>query len=404
MWAIVLWIAVFSLLNGGVLAIADDLPATQPSATAEAVDRFALDLYGRLSSGRGNLIYSPLSVYSAMMMTAAGARGQTAREMSTALGVADVSSPEAHAAAGLLLGQLQKSDQDFQLHVASALWAQNGIKCLPAFQDLLRNDYHTDFMAIDFRDALRASGAINDWVSAQTAGKISQLFSPEALAPDTRMVLANAIYFKADWLSPFSPDYTHDGDFHVNGQDAAQPRLMMHKSGFFTFAQNDQFQAIELPYKGEKLAMLILLPRAIDGSGKLESNLSAKFLDELAQGTEQGAIQVAIPKFKFSAQFGLAAKLKEMGMAAAFTSGQADFSGIDGRPDLFISDVEHKAYISVDEKGTEAAAATGVTMSPTAVFMPRMTFKADHPFLFMIRDRNSGAILFLGRVEDPTGT
>ncbi len=178
----------------------------------------------------------------------------------------------------------------------------------------------------------------------------------------------------------------------------------MRQSGFFAFAQNDQFQAIELPYKGEKIAMLILLPRSIDGLGKLESGLSADFLAGVTGGMQKGKAEVMIPKFKFSAGIGLAEKLKEMGMTAAFSPGQADFSGIDGEPDLFISDVQHKAFISVDEKGTEAAAATGITMSPTAVFMPRVTFTADHPFLFVIRDRTSGALLFLGRVEDPSGT
>jgi len=393
----------FMLANGGALTLAEDLPATQPSAGAGEINRFATDLYGRISSGSGNLVYSPLSVYSALMMTAAGARGQTASEMSAVLG-ADVSSPAAHAAEGILLGQLQNSDQDFQLHIATALWAQNGIKCLPAFQSLLRDDYLTDFMGIDFRDPARASGAINDWVVRQTAGKITELFSPDAIKPDTRMVLANAIYFKADWQFPFMSDMTRPADFHVAGKATPEPRPMMRRGGFISLMQNDQFQAVELPYKGDKVAMLILLPRAIDGLGKLESNLSAQFLTDVVHGMEPGQVELAMPKFKFSAQFGLAPKLKEMGMPAAFTSGRADFSGIDGSPDLFISDVQHKAFISVDEKGTEAAAATGIVMSPTAVFMPRMRFTADHPFLFVIRDRSSGAVLFLGRVEDPTGT
>jgi serpin B len=403
MRAMVLLAGVFALVNGGSLVLAENLAATRPSAAAEAVDRFATDLYGRLSAGGGNLVYSPLSVHSALMMTAAGARGQTARQMSAVLGVADVSSPEAHAAEALLLGPLQNSDQDFQLRIASALWAREGTQCLPAFQNLLLGDYRTVVSGIDFRDPQRAGGVINDWVAHQTAGKISDLFSPGSLHTDTRLVLANAIYFKADWRSPFLPSFTRQADFHVAGQANPQPRLMMRERGFFGFAQNDQFQAIELPYKGEKIAMLILLPRSVGGLGKLETGLSADFLAEVVGGLDHGPVEVAIPKFKFSAQFGLAPKLKEMGMAAAFTPNQADFSGIDGTADLFISNVQHKAYVSVDEQGTEAAAATGITMAPTAVILPRMTFTADHPFLFIVRDRASGAVLFLGRVEDPTG-
>ncbi|MGD0462890.1 MAG: serpin family protein [Tepidisphaeraceae bacterium] len=404
MRAIVLLVAAITLVNGGLLALAEGLPATRPSAAAEDVNRFAADLYGRLSAPHGNLLYSPLSVYSALMMTAAGARGQTAREMSAVLRVADASSPEAHAAEALLLGCLQESDQDFQLRIASALWAQQGTQCLPAFQNLLQGDYHTVVSGIDFRDPPLASRAINDWVARQTAGKISELFSPETLPADTRMVLANAIYFKADWQSPFLPGLTRQADFHVAGQAKPEPRLMMRTSGFFPYAQNDQFQAIELPYKGEKVAMLILLPRSIDALGKLESIFSANLLADVVARLEQEQAEVAIPKFTFSARFGLASKLKEMGMPAAFTSGQADFSGIDSQTDLFLSEVVHKAYVAVDEQGTEAAAATGIVMAPTAVMMPRMTFTADHPFLFIIRDRSSGAMLFLGRVDDPTGT
>ena len=324
--------------------------------------------------------------------------------MSAVLGVADVASAEAQAADGALLGQLRKSDQDFQLHIASAIWAQEGFKCLPAFQSILENDYGAKVMGIDFRDPGRASGAINDWVAGETAGKITNLFSPESLAPDTRMVLANAIYFKADWQSPFLPGLTRDADFHVAGQANPSQTPMMRTRGVFLFSQDDQLQAIELPYRGGTVAMLILLPRSIDGLGNLESRLSAKFLADVVDGMQRGAVEAAIPKFKFSAQFGLAGKLKEMGMAAAFTPGRADFSGIDGQPDLFISEVEHKAFISVDEKGTEAAAATGIVMSPTAMMMPRMTFTADHPFLFLICDQSTGLVLFLGRVEDPKGS
>ncbi len=396
-------IAALLLPFAGPGALADQPPATQPTDAAGPVDRFAADLYRRLAPDQGNLFCSPLSIYTALMMTAAGARGDTAREMSAVLHVPDVSSPQVQAAAEGLLNQLQNSRQDFQLHIANALWAQEGFKCLPTFQNLLSSDYHTDLLRVDFHDQQSACGTINDWVFRQTEGKISRLFSTGSLPADTRMVLTNAIYFKADWLSPFSAARTRPGDFHVDGRAAAQPRTMMHAMGVFPLVQNDQFQALQLPYKGGKIAMLILLPRSIDGLTQLESKFSAKMVANAVAGVEPAQVAMAIPKFKFSAEIGLSPTLKEMGMATAFTPGRADFSGIDGAGDLFISAALHKAYVSVDEQGTEAAAATGIVMMPTVALLPRNTFTADHPFLFIIRDQVTGAVLFMGRIEDPSG-
>jgi serpin B len=395
--------AIVAVAFCGVSALAEDVPVSRSSVGVEAIDRFSADLYGRISAGKGNLIYSPVSIYSALMMMGAGAREGTATEMSAVLGAGDVTSTAIQAEEGEMLRQLRKPDEDFQLHVASAIWAEEGLKCLPGFQSILENDYAAKVMGIDFRDPVRASGAINDWVSGETAGKITNLFSAGSLAPDTRMVLANAIYFKADWVSPFLSGMTRDGGFHVEGGAETTPAPMMRKGGVYLYSQNDQMQGIELPYRGGKVSMLILLPRTVDGLGKLEAGLSAKYLADIASGMHREAVEVAIPKFKFSARFGLAETLKGMGMVSAFVPGRADFSGIDGARDLYVSRVEHKAFIAVDEQGTEAAGATGVVMAPTAVLRSGMTFTADHPFLFVIRDGSSGAVLFVGRVEDPKG-
>jgi serine protease inhibitor len=388
----------------GPLVKADQTPPGPPSpSVAEPVNRFAADLYPRLITGHGNLVCSPLSVYMALSMTAAGARGDTAREMSAVLQTPDASSPDAQTAAGDLLRRLQNSGQDFQLCIANAVWAQEGFQCLPPFRKIMQNDYGTDLLRVDFRAQQRACGTINDWVSNHTQGKISQLFSPGNLPPDTKMALVSAIYFKADWLSPFPPELTRDGGFHVAGSAETQPRKMMRTSGFFGFFQNDQFQALELPYKGGKIAMLILLPRSVDGLGKLEAGFSAKMVSDAAGGLRPAQVEATIPKFKFAVQVNLSAKLKDMGMPQAFEPNRSNFSGIDGQGDLFLSDAVHKAYISVDEQGTEAAAATGIVVMPTAVFANRRVFTADHPFLLVIRDRGTGAMLFVGRVEDPTG-
>ncbi|MGA2441700.1 MAG: serpin family protein [Tepidisphaeraceae bacterium] len=380
-------------------AWADQALATQQPTAADAANQFTADLYARLSSAQGNLFCSPLSVYGALMMTSAGARGGTATEMSAVL---HAPPGDAHAAVARLLGQLQSADANFQLHIANALWAQSGFKSLPAFQNVLSSDYRCDYFNVDFSSPAAASGTINDWVSRQTSGKITELFPPGTLPSGAKLVLTNAIYFHADWRSPFPPDMTAPREFHVPNQPDPQQRPSMRRHGVFPFMHGDQFDALELPYKGNDVGMLILLPNSVDGLKALESRFSDKLLNDVTAGLQPQFAQVTIPKFSFTQQASLPPVLGAMGMRQAFSSGEADFSGIDGRADLFLADVRHKAYVSVDEKGTEAAAATGAVMMPTAMPpMPSVTFTADHPFLFLIRDHRSGAVLFIGRVWDP---
>jgi len=379
-------------------ARADQPGASEQSMAADAANRFATDLYAGLSSAQGNLFCSPLSVYGALMMTSAGARGGTAAEMSAVL---HTSPGDAHAAVGRLLGQLQSTDADFQLHIASALWAQIGFKSLPAFQNLLSSDYRCDYFNVDFANPIAASRTINDWVARQTSGKIAELFSPGTLPAGAKLVLTNAIYFHADWQSPFSPDMTAAREFHVPNQAAGQQRPSMRQQGVFPFMHGDQFDALELPYKGGDVGMVILLPNSVDGLKALEPVFSEKLLNDVTAGLQPQFVQVTIPKFTFTEQASLPPVLEAMGMRKAFSAGEADFSGIDGRADLVLADVRHKACVSVHEKGTEAAAATGGVMMPTAMPAARVTFTADHPFLFVIRDHHSGAVLFVGRVWDP---
>jgi serpin B len=396
----IVWLgmALLAFLPAGT-ARAEQAATTEQSVTADAANQFATDLYAGLSSAQGNLFCSPLSVYGALMMASAGARGDTAAQMSAVL---HMPPGNPNAAVGQLLTQLQSTNADFQLHIANALWAQIGFKSLPAFQNLLSSDYRCDYFNVDFSNPIVASRSINDWVARQTSGKIPELFSPGTLPADAKLVLTNAIYFQADWQSPFSAHLTAPRDFHVPNQPQPQQRPSMRRHGVFPFMHGDQFDALELPYKGEGVGMLILLPNSVDGLKALESRFSDKLLNDVTAGLQPQLAQVTIPKFTFTQQASLPTVLEAMGMRRAFSAGEADFSGIDGKADLFLADVRHKAYVSVDEKGTEAAAATGGVVIATAMPpMPSVTFTADHPFLFVIRDYRSGAVLFIGRVWDP---
>jgi serpin B len=353
------------------------------------VNKFATDLYRNLPAD-GNLICSPLSAFGAMAMTSEGARGKTAEEMSMFGG-----------GSGRLLASLESPIADFQLHIANAIWAQTGFDIRPEFRDLLSKEYGGDCFNLDFSDSAAAGGRINAWVSDQTSGKIRDLFSPGSLPQSTVLVLTNAIYFRADWELPFSPNRSELGDFHIPNQADPARRMMMHEHGSFGILRGDDFDALELPYKGGKMGMLIVLPKSNDGLKVVESKFSGDFLNRVVAGLQARFVQVSIPKFSMTWQASLKGALESMGIRRAFSNGDADFSGISESGRLFISDVVQKTYISVDEKGTEAAAATGVVMQPTAVPMPQAVFVADHPFLFVIRDRESGAVLFAGRVVDP---
>jgi serpin B len=376
--AIVLTVCAFAVRAAG----ANELPA----------NRFATDLFGHLSKD-GNLICSPLSAFAAMSMTAVGARGSTAREMAMF--------DQAGSGVGNLIAGLEAPSDDFELHVANAIWVQSGFKVSPAFQKDIMQNYRSACFNVDFANSLAACGSINNWISAQTNAKIPELFSPGTLPPDARLVLTNAIYFHADWEMPFSPGRSRLGDFYIPNQPEPAQRMMMHEHGSFPIMHADQFDALELPYKGDRISMLIILPKSRDGLKSLEAGFSPDLLSRVAGGLNNEFVELSIPKFSFDWQSSLRAPLEAMGIKKAFNSTEADFSGISDSQPLFISDVVQKAFVSVDEAGTEAAAATGVLVMPTAVRASEGRFDVDHPFLFVIRERENGAILFTGRVIDP---
>jgi serpin B len=309
-----------------------------------------------------------------------------------------------HPAMGALLSDLNAAHEGYQLSVANALWAQRGYTFLDDFLTLLKNDYGAGFMQVDFKGATETARlTINQWVEQKTQDKIKDLLQAGALRADTRLVLTNAIYFKGDWETQFDKALTKDEDFYLTPAKTAKTP-MMHRQGGFNYFDGGTFQILEIPYKSQELSMIIFLPKDRNGLAALEQSLTAANMQPwLRQLAPASKVIVTMPKFKMTQEFELGAELGAMGMPQAFTS-RANFSGMTGKSDFAISAVIHKAYVDVNEEGTEAAAATAVTMRAMAMRVPQnppITFLADHPFIFLIRDNHSSSILFMGRMADP---
>ncbi len=384
----------------------DDMAALVSGNTA-----FAFDLYQVLAGTNGegtNLFYSPYSISVALAMTYAGAEGETEQEMAEAM---HVTLPETRLhpvfnALSLALasrgeGTEGKDDKGFRLHVVNAIWGQGGYEFLQPFLDTLARHYGAGLRLLDFKAAPEeARVTINDWVSEQTEGKIEDLIPQGAIDTLTRLVLTNAIYFNAAWATPFKVEMTEDGPFHgLEGESVTVP--MMHQTASFGYAEGQGYQAVELPYDGYELSMVILLPEA-GQFVEVESTLVAQEIDALLGRLNMQQVALTMPKFKVESSFSLVDALKALGMPSAFSEA-ANFSGMDGTRELFITDVLHKAFVDVDEEGTEAAAATAVIVGLKAA-MPQepVEVTVDRPFMFLIRDMKTGAVLFVGRVMDPT--
>jgi serpin B len=381
-------------------------PASNPDQPelVKGNNAFAIDLYGQLRQQDGNLFFSPASISTAFGMAYAGAGGQTAAEMAATLHFT-LPPERLHPAMGALLASLNAEHNGYQLRVADALWAEQDESFLDSFLKLTKADYAAGFRKVDFKHAPEAVRVtINQWVAEQTAGKIKDLLQPGVLTPSTRLVLTNAIYFKGDWQMQFDKAQTREEEFHLSAGQSVQAPLM-HIEGRFSYFNGSSFQALEIPYQSGDLSMIVLLPNDAAGLAALEQSLTAASVHQwLSQLRPVGKIVLTLPRFKMTNQFSLNGALTALGMRTAFDRTLADFSPMTGKRDLWISAAIHKAYIDVNEEGTEAAAATAVVMRSMAMAreQPPIVFRADHPFLFVIRDNRSGAILFLGRLTDPT--
>ncbi len=396
--------------NAGIVAvclcIAANCMAVEPNqqGIVEGNNKFALELFAKLQSQQGNLFLSPYSISTALAMTYAGARGQTEKQMADTLCFPPMSSEQFHKEFGEIIRQLNSAGEKggFELVVANALWGQKDYKFLQEFLMLVKTNYDGDLQQVDFvKQTEAARKAINDWVESKTREKIKELIKPGTLDSMTRLVLTNAIYFKGKWASQFKPERTQDAPFTLLGGEKVNVP-MMNQTGNFGYTETDTAQVLEMPYLNNDLSMVILLPKKNDGVNELEKELSSNNLTGWLAKLRKREVQVWLPRFKLTCEFELAKVLGSMGMPDAFLA-KADFSGMTGSKDLFISAVVHKAYVDVNEEGTEAAAATGVAMKLTSVPLPPPVFRADHPFVFLIRDNHTGSTLFLGRTANPAG-
>ncbi len=376
-------------------------PTTTVAPAVAASNAFTGDLYGALRAQEGNLFLSPASISISLAMVEAGARGGTEAEMVKTLHLPP-NTPAIHESFGALVRRLKDDASGCELRTANALWAQQGYPFLDSYRRVVQDMYNAQASEADFaRAAESVRKIINDWTAGQTNARIRDLIPSGLLNANTRLVLVNAIYFKGLWESPFKPDLSEDAPFQLEPEQTVQVRMMRQK-GNFKYGETDTMQLLEMPYVGGRIAMAILLPRAVDGLPALEQQFNSTALQDWLSRARKVETAVSIPKFRMESSFSLNDTLIALGMPLAFSM-KADFSGMaDDDKALFLSAVVHKAFVEVNEEGTEAAAATGAAVAvKSSVPRPPKIFNADHPFLFIMRDTDTGAILFLGRVMNP---
>ena len=365
-------------------------------------NRFAFDLYRRLATdpayAGGNLFFSPYSISSALAITYEGARGTTADEIGAVLHLPtnDTLRREGFAA---LNAALNRGSGNYTLRTANALWAEETYSFLPDYIDVAARWYGANVTNLDFIENPEGSReTINRWVEERTEDRIRDLLPPNSIDPLTRLVITNAIYFKGTWVEEFDANETREEEFRV-GPNEMVLAPMMHGDAAYPYAETETLQVLEMPYaheSGNGLAMLVLLPKE-DSLTAAEEALDAERLAGLRESLIAQNVRISFPKFTLDVGYSLPPALAAMGMPTAFADDAADLSGMDGTKDLFITGVFHKAFIDVNEEGTEAAAATGVIAGRGVT----PVFRADHPFVFLIVEKDSGAILFMGRVVNP---
>lgn len=384
-----------------------DDPGAIPEGIKKVVaanNQFALKLYPRLAEAGKNVFYSPYSISVILAMAYEGARGKTADEMRSVLQIPeDLVLRRSNFAR--MINEINMGNKSYTLSTANALWVQKDHALLKEFMEVTRKYYAAKASNLDFVKATEASRqTINRWVEEQTKGKIRELLQNENVTTLTKLILTNAIYFKGTWQRQFDKKKTKDDDFTTDtGKTVRVPMMRMLGEEFY-YVDAGSLQALELPYKGGELSMLILLPKLGSSIKELETSISVKMLSRLRGALVKEEVHTYIPKFKLEERYPLSKALEAMGMTSAFTLG-ADFSGMDGGKDLYISDVIHQALVEVSEEGTEAAAATSVISAPTGpaggMHASPPVFYADHPFMFFVQQRKTGNILFMGTVMNP---
>uniref|UniRef100_A0A7C3RJ16 Serpin family protein n=1 Tax=Dictyoglomus thermophilum TaxID=14 RepID=A0A7C3RJ16_DICTH len=364
---------------------------------------FGIDLYKKIiTEEKGNIFISPYSISSALAMTYAGARGNTEKQMAKVL-YFNIPQEDLHKAFSSLNSYFNRPNKSYQLAIANSLWGQTNYPFQKEFISLLNKYYSAGFNEVDFineENREKARLTINKWVEDKTNNKIKNLIHPEDISALTRLILVNAIYFKGKWQNQFDPQETRDMPFNLENQKKISVP-MMHQEGRFNYTEDDEVQVLELPYSENEVSMIIFLPKEGISLSDFEKEISVERINKLLSNLTQEKVDVYIPKFKMEKRYILNKPLIDLGMKDAFDMSLADFSGMTGSKDLYISKVIHQSFIEVNEEGTEAAAATAVIMSGKAIAPMIIEFKADRPFLFIIRDIKTNTILFMGRFVEP---
>lgn len=379
-----------------------NFPQTPETSIPEGLDvvsannQFAMNFYSQIAKDDGNIFFSPFSISTAFAIAYEGARETTAEQIQKTFGFP----PEYETRTSQFqntIDELNPEGAPYQLSVANALWLAEGFQPKPEYVDTAANYYDGEVSTVDF---VSDDGVdkINSWVAEKTNEKIKDILQKGSTGQDTRLYITNAIYFKGNWVKQFNATLTQDEPFWITPSENIQAPMMSQKSILMNYTETENLQVLKMPYDGNRLSMIVLLPKEKDGLSFLEGSLDK--LDTWKSLLAPSKIHLYIPKFKMETEYKLKGSLSEMGMPIAFSESDADFGGIASN--LYISDARHKAYVDVNEEGTEAAAVTAIGIMTSSVQPPIPTFRADHPFVFLIQDDNTGNILFMGRVMDPT--
>ncbi|MBI4649468.1 MAG: serpin family protein [Bacteroidia bacterium] len=389
-----LYILTFCIMLSGVNKL-----YAQDSALTDNNNQFAFELFARLDSGKNNIFISPFSISSALSMTYAGARTITEKEMQKVLHFDSVQNTF-HQRFSSVIEKMKEINlqKGIELRNTNGLWAQKNYRFSNDFFNLLGKFYFSEIHYADFvKKTEKSRAAINRWVEKETNLKIKELLKPGSVDANTMLVLVNAIYFYGTWQNKFNPEKTTKDKFYIDKDQTIEIDFMHQHEKFFYF-EDKIFQAVELPYAGNKLSMFVILPNNGDITGFISGFDLAKY-NEMVFTSREAKVDISMPKFKITGEYDLEEYLSLMGMPSAFGSG-ADFSGMTGSKGLFIDKIKHKAVIEINEEGTEAAAATAVIMRKNAMISKK--FLANHPFIFIIKDNTTGSVLFLGKVENPS--
>jgi serpin B len=382
------------------------ISAGNPQEVADGNNRFAFSLYHAMNDGvaGANQVFSPFSVSTALAMVYAGARNETKTQMSRTLYFP--TEEKFHGDYKKLLKDLDEGAAGkIRLNIANGLWAQHDFQFLDPYLTLVRQNYGSELKNVDFKDAAireQTRKEINLWVEERTNDKIKGLLGTNDLDRLTRLVLVNAIYFYGEWANPFKKESTAPNEFYISEETKIKTPFMS-RTGSYHYYEDAKIQALEMPYKDNNASMIIFLPNAKDGMPEFEKLFDFKYYSDILDSFQPTEVRLLLPKYKIDFRIGLGNTLSQMGMPLAFSPGGADFSGMTGKRDLCISKVIHQAFIEVDEKGTEAAAATAVVMMHTSArhSSDLKVFRADHPFIFVIKDNATGSILFMGKIMNP---